>query len=207
MLIAIIIASISAVVSLILLIVDIVIPSAVLSSVTLILWIITLIGWTYISLYLINRKRRELFSTKIERLDRSNEKLTNLFVLLDYIEGKEQDLEVVKASLHGIYFSPSSMRKNPAKAKKKELYNLLIEYYLTLTQDKYKDSFVWDYNINFFTWRFIAITSAVGLSGIGILTICYNMISNPNDVLYFALYFIFGALIVPLLAKFFGHIV
>lgn len=207
MLVAIIIAIVSSITALILLIIDIIIPSAVLSSVTLIFWIVVLIGWVFIFFHFINQKRREIFSGKIEKLDRSNEKLSNLFVLLDYIEGRETDLEIVKISLNGIYFSPASMRKHPEKAKKKELYNLLIEYYLTLTRDKYTDSFVWDFNLNFFTWRFIGITSATGLLGILILTICYNTIPNPNNILYTAFYFLFGSFIVPLLANFFGHIV
>lgn len=204
---AILIAIILSVAALVLLLVDIIIPSSILSSITLILWIVVLIGWVFISLYLINQKRREIFLQKIEKLDRSNEKLINLFVLLDYIEGRETNIDIVKVSLNGIYFSPSSMRKHPEKAKKKELYNLLIEYYLTLTRDKYTDSFVWDYNLNFFTWRFIGIIGATGILGIAILTICYNTIPDPNIVLYTALYFLFGAFIVPLIAKFFGHII
>lgn len=207
MLIAIIIAVILSVITIVMLIVDIIIPSLELSTAVLIVFIVTMIGWTYISYFLINRKRRQLFSNKISHLDRSNEKLENLFVLLDYIEGRETNLDVVKVSLQGIYFSPTSMRKHPEKAKKKELYNLLIEYYLTLTRDKYTDSFVWDYNINFFTWRFIGIASCIGAIGISILMICYSYIPHPNEVLYTAFYVLFGSLFIPLIAKFFGHII
>lgn len=207
MIIAIISAIILSIATLSILVVDIIIPSTELSYATFISFAVTLIGWMFISYYLINRKRRIIFIKKISALDRSNEKLENLFVLLDFIEGRETNLDVVKASLNGIYFSASSMRKKPEKAKKKELYNLLIEYYLTLTRDKYEDSFIWDYNINFFTWRFIGITSAIGLAGISILLICYHSVPGPNEVLYTALYFVFGGLLVPLIAKFFGHIV
>ncbi|MCM1130508.1 MAG: hypothetical protein NC087_04015 [Anaeroplasma bactoclasticum] len=207
MFIAIIIVIIMTITTLVMFIVDVFLFSIELSVALTIVFAITLIGWMYISYFLINRKRRELFSKKISHLDRSNEKLENLFVLLDYIEGRETNLAVVKASLNGIYFSPSSMRRHPEKAKKKELYNLLIEYYLTLTRDKYTDSFVWDYNINFFTWRFIGIASCVGLIGIGILMICHSSIPHPNEVLYTSFYIIFGAMLVPLLAKFFGHFI
>ncbi|MDE7263412.1 MAG: hypothetical protein K2N64_01945 [Anaeroplasmataceae bacterium] len=207
MMIAIIIAIICSITAFVLLIVDIIMPSFLFSAITFIFWLVTLIVWLYISLYLINRKRREIFSKKISSLDRSNEKLENLFVLLDYIEGREQDVDIVSKALMGIYFSPAYMRKNPEKAKKRDLYNLLIEYYLTLTRDKYTDSFIWDYNINFFTWRCIGVTSLVGGLGIFILLICQNTIPNPNDVLYTALYFVFGGLLVPLLAKFFGHFI
>lgn len=207
MFILIIIAIAMSVVAFVLLILDIIYASFGLTVFTITFWTVAIIGWTFISYYLINHKRRKIFSYKIEKLDRGNEKLENLFVLLDYIEGRETNLDVVKVSLQGIYFSPTSMRKHPEKAKKKELYNLLIEYYLTLTKDKYKDSFIWDYNINFFTWRCIGVTSVIGLLGISILMICYNFIPNPNDVLYTALYFAFGGLLIPLLAKFFGHIV
>ncbi|MDE6414277.1 MAG: hypothetical protein K2K48_02595 [Anaeroplasmataceae bacterium] len=207
MLTAIILAIVLSVATLVMLIVDIIIPSPELSTAILIVFVITLIGWMYISYFLINQKRRELFSKKISQLDRSNEKLENLFVLLDYIEGRETNLDVVKVSLNGIYFSPSSMRKHPEKAKKKELYNLLIEYYLTLTRDKYTESIVWDYNINFFTWRCIGITSCVGMIGISILMICHSYIPHPNEVLYVALYVVFGSLFVPLIAKFFGHFI
>lgn len=207
MFIAIIIAVIFSITALVLLIVDILMPSFLFSAITFIFWLITLIGWGYISLYLINRKRRQIFSQKISRLHRSNEKLVNLFVLLDYIEGREQDLAVVRTALMGIYFSPNSMRKHPEKAKKRDLYNLLIEYYLTLTRDKYTDSFFWDYNINFFTWKCIGLTSLIGGLGIFILLICQHTIPNPNEVLYTALYFVFGALLIPLLAKFFGHFI
>lgn len=207
MLIAILIVVILSIATLTMLIVDIILPSMELSIAVLIVLVVTLIGWVYISYYLINRKRRKLFIDKISRLDRSNQKLENLFVLLDYIEGRETNLDVVKISLQGIYFSPSSMRKHPEKAKKRELYNLLIEYYLTLTKDKYKDSFIWDYNINFFTWRFIGITSCIGAIGISILMICHSYIPHPNEVVYTAFYVVFGALFIPLIAKFFGHII
>ncbi len=207
MVVVIIIFSILSTFSIALLITDILIPSPNLTMFTVLSFAVTIIGWMFISYHLLNKKRRFLFLQKIEHLDRSNEKLNNLFVLLDFIEGNETNLEVVKSALNGIYFSPSSMRKHPEKAKKKELYNLLIEYYLTLTKDKYKDNFVWDYNINFFTWRCIGLTSTIGLIGIGILSLCYNYIPHPNDVLYTALYFFFGTLLVPLIAKFFGHII
>nr|MDE6656919.1 hypothetical protein [Anaeroplasmataceae bacterium] len=207
MLIAIILAIIFTIATLVLLVVDIFIPSSELSAALFIVFVITLIGWMYIFYFLINQRRRELFSKKISNLDRANEKLENLFVLLDYIEGRETNLDVVKVSLNGIYFSPSSMRKHPEKAKKKELYNLLIEYYLTLTRDKYTDSFVWDFNINFFTWRLIGITSCIGTIGISILMICHTYIPYPNEVLYVALYVVFGSLFIPLIAKFFGHII
>lgn len=207
MFIAIIIAILLTITTLVMLIVDIFLVSVELSIALVIVFAVTLIGWMYISYYLINQKRRELFSEKISSLDRSNEKLENLFVLLDYIEGRETNLDVVKVSLNGIYFSPSSMRKHPEKAKKKDLYNLLIEYYLTLTRDKYVDSFIWDYNINFFTWRCIGITSCIGMMGISILMICHSNIPHPNEVLYTSFYIIFGSLFVPLIAKFFGHFI
>ena len=70
--------------------------------------------------------------------------------MLDFIEDKEVDMTVVKAALNGIYFSPSSMRKRPEKAKKKELFNLLIEYYLTLTNDKCKKQFYLGFQYEFF---------------------------------------------------------
>jgi hypothetical protein len=191
----------------VLLVVDIIFTSVPLTIVMISFQAIVFIGWMFTFYYFVNKKRREIFSVKISCLSRGNDKLVNLFVLLDYIEGRETNLEVVKTSLAGIYFCPSSMKRHPEKAKKKELYNLLIEYYLTLTKDKYKDSFIWDYNINFFTWRCIGVTSLIGTIGIFILMICYNSIPSPNDVLYTALYFIFGALLIPLLAKFFGHII
>lgn len=207
MLIAIILAIILIVISLILLNLNIVFPSIDLTICTVISFALTIIAWLIISYTLLNRKRRAIFLEKFEKLDRSKEELENFFVLLDFVEGKETDLTLVKASLNAIYFSPSSMRKHPEKAKKKDIFNLLIEYYLTLTKDKCKNNFIWDYNMNFFTWRWIGLTSCIGALGIGILSLCYNLIPNPNDVLYTALYFFFGALLVPLIAKFFGHFI
>ncbi len=207
MLVAIILAVILSLLAFTSLVINIIIPSIDLTMYTVIFFAVTIIGWLFISYTLLNKRRRTLFLEKFNKLDRNNDKLHNFFILLDFIEDKEVDMTVVKAALNGIYFSPSSMRKRPEKAKKKELFNLLIEYYLTFTNDKCKNNFIWDFNMNFFTWRWIGLTSCIGIVGIGILSLCYNFVPHPNDVLYTALYFFFGAMIVPLIAKFFGHII
>lgn len=207
MLTAIIIAVILSLITIAMFIFDIFYPSGEFSVILFLVFVITMIGWMFISYCLINRKRRIIFEKKIKALDKNNEKLNNLVILLDYIEDKTNDIEKVKKALEAIYFSPSFMRRHPEKAKKRDLYNLLIEYYLSLTNDKYRDSFFWDYNLNFFTWKCIGITSSIGFVGIISLVICQHTIPNPNDVLYTSLYIFFGALFVPLLAKFFGHII
>ncbi len=207
MLTAIIIAIILSLITIGMFIFDIFYPSGEFSAMLVLVFVITMIGWTFISYCLINRKRKIIFEEKIKALDKNNDKLNNLVILLDYIEDRTDDIDAVKKALEAIYFSPSLMRRHPEKTKKRDLYNLLIEYYLSLTNDKYKDSFFWDYNLNFFTWKCIGITSGIGLVGIIILVICQNIIPYSNDVLYTSLYVFFGALFVPLLAKFFGHII
>lgn len=207
MLTAIIIAICMSLITISMLIYDIIYPSGELSVILFLVFVITMIGWLFISFFLINRKRILIFEKKIKQLSRENERYKNLFILLDYIEGNNNDIDAVKQSLKEIYFSPSLTRRHPEKIKKRELYNLLIEYYLSLTNDRYKESFVWDYNVNFFTWRFISITSGIALFGIIILIICQHIIPNHNEVIYTTLYVVFGSLFVPLLAKFFGHII
>ena len=138
MLVAIILAVILSLLAFTSLVINIIIPSIDLTMYTVIFFAVTIIGWLFISYTLLNKRRRTLFLEKFNKLDRNNDKLHNFFILLDFIEDKEVDMTVVKAALNGIYFSPSSMRKRPEKAKKKELFNLLIEYYITLTNDKCK---------------------------------------------------------------------
>ena len=121
MLVAIILAVILSLLAFTSLVINIIIPSIDLTMYTVIFFAVTIIGWLFISYTLLNKRRRTLFLEKFNKLDRNNDKLHNFFILLDFIEDKEVDMTVVKAALNGIYFSPSSMRKRPEKAKKKEL--------------------------------------------------------------------------------------
>lgn len=194
-------------IALVLLICEIISASVPLTIVTITLWAIVIFAWSFIAYHYINLKRKRIFFKKIEKLDRNDPKYSVLFTFFDYVNEEENNIEIISEALEQIYFCPKRAIKHPDKVKRKVLISLLIEYYLSLTNDRYKNSFFWDFNLNFFTWKVIGSTSVIGFMGIGILLICYHMIPNPNDVLYTVFYFIFGACLVPLLAKFFGHFI
>lgn len=195
------------VIAIVLLIVDAIVIQFLLTVFTIIFGVLAFFGWCIIVHNIINNHRTFMFVKKIMFLDRSNPKYYGLFTIFDYITGEENNLEVVKAVMDNVYLFPKRLAKHPEKAKKKEMMSYLIEYYFTLTHDQLKVDFVWDYNKNFFTWKFIFIITLLGVTGIITLYLCYNYIANPNDVLYTALYFVFGAFLLPLIAKFFGHFI
>ncbi len=195
------------VIAIVLLIVDAIFMQFFLTILTIIFGVSAFFGWVFIAQNIINKNRTFMFVKKMMSLDRNNPKYYGLFTIFDYITGEENNLEVVKAVMENVYLFPKRLAKHPEKAKKKEMTNYLIEYYFTLTNDQLKVNFIWDYNKNFFTWKFISITTLVGVAGIITLYLCYNYIANPNDVLYTALYFLFGGFLLPLIAKFFGHFI
>lgn len=182
-------------------------PNLILIISAISLWVLVCIGWCFIFYHLLSKKRRRIFTDKILKLDRKNPIYSTLFVFFDYINHEENNLEIVKKALEKIYFCPRRVIRHPEKVRKNELFSILIEYYLSLTNDKVKNKFFWDFNINFFTWRYICVTSLIGAIGIVSLVLCYHNIPHPNDVVYTALYFVFGGFLLPLLAKFFGHFI
>lgn len=193
--------------AIVMLIIDAINMSFLLTTLTIICGVLAFFGWCAIVHNHLNRKRTFIFFKKIMFLDRTDPKYQILFIIYDYVCGEENNLEVVKAALESVYFFPKRITRNPEKAKKKVIISNLIEYYLTLTHDDLDVSFVWDYNKNFFTWKIIGIMTLIGLVGTTILSICYQYVPNPNDVLYTALYFVFAPLFLPLIAKFFGHFI
>lgn len=162
-------------------------------------------GWVGVGYFYISRKRLLLFTQKISSLDRLNPKYQTLFVLYEYVYGDENNLEVVKKAMNEVYFFPKRMTKHPEKIRKKTMLNYLVEYYLSLNISKLKVTFIWDYNKNFFTWKWIGLITLIGVMGIGTLIFCQHSIPNGNDVIYTSLYFLFGALTLPFIAKLFGH--
>ncbi len=182
-------------------------PNILIAIIAISLWVLASIGWCFIFYYLLSKKRRKIFTEKILKLDRTNPIYSTLFVFFDYINQEENNLDIVRKALEKIYFCPRRVIRHPEKVRKNELFSILIEYYLSLTNDKVKNKFFWDFNINFFTWRFIFLTSFIGTLGIVSLVLCYHNIPHPNDVIYTALYFVFGGFLLPLLAKFFGHFI
>ena len=194
-------------IALVLLICEIIAASVPLTIITILIWAVVIFAWSFIMNHYINLKRKKIFFDKIEKLDRTDPRYSVLFTFFDYVNEEENNIEVISEALEQIYFCPKKAIKHPEKVKRKELISLLIEYYLSLTNDRYKNNFFWDFNLNFFTWKVIGTTSIVGIIGISILLICYHTIPNPNDVLYTVFYFMFGACMVPLLAKFFGHFI
>ncbi|MDE5868551.1 MAG: hypothetical protein K2H02_06355 [Anaeroplasmataceae bacterium] len=156
---------------------------------------------------MLDRKRVDYFSKAMAKVDRKNPKYEALFIIYDYLNDEENNLKVVQDAMEEVYFFPTKVIKNPEKVKKKQLYNLLIEYYLSLSLKKLKVTFLWDYNNSFFTWKTIFISTFIGVAGIIGLLIAYHFIPDPNDVLYTSLYFVFGALLLPFIAKFFDHFI
>ncbi len=195
------------IVALVFLIVEIYFPSLWFGVITLSVWVICFFGWLFIMYAVLNERRIKIFKKKIEELDAEEEKYRSLLIFYRYIEEKETDLDLVKEALQHVYFLPRKICLHPEKANRKKLYDALIAYYLTLSKKKVAVGFFWDYNSNYFTWKLIALTFAIGLTGILILITCYHAIPGPDDVLYTALYFVFGALLVPFLSKFFGHFI
>lgn len=194
-------------IGIVLLIMVIIKPRFILSALAFVLVLISIIGWVFIFLSHINNRRRSIFIEKINKLDRNNAKYHYLFIIFDYLNGKDEDIDVLRSALQNVYFFPSRVIRNPQKVKNKEMFWILVEYYLSLTNDKAKNGFLWDYNINFFTWRFILFSSLISVIGITTLVLCYEFIPQPNNFLYTSLYFFFGIFIIPLLAKFFGYII
>lgn len=192
-------------IALILLIVNILIPSAMLTTFTFFCWILAFIAWFYIFFTSMSSKRRHIFKVKMQNLNREDKKMKLLFTIYDYIEGEENNIELVQEVMEHIYFFPKKMYTNPEKVKKEVLFDTLIDYYLSLTHDRVKNGFFWDWNLNYFTWKWIGITFLISITGIITLTVFYHMVSAPDDVLFTALYFIFGVFLVPSLSKFFGH--
>lgn len=186
---------------------NIITPNLTFIFITVISWIIAISLWfLYIYSYLA-LKRERLFKERMDKLDRTQKKYQKLFIIYDFINGEEYNLEVVKSAMKDVYFYPSLIISHPEKANKKSLIAYLIEYYLSLGEERLERNFFWNYNENYFTWGIITVFTIIGTGGIITLSICYNTIPNPNIVLYTTLYFLFGAFEIPLLAKFFGHFI
>lgn len=183
------------------------IPSVVLTIFLCVAIWLAFFGWVYLGYMMISRKRLFLFSKAILELDRTNSKYETLFILYDFIHDEENNLDVVRNAMEQVYFFPKKVIRHPEKVKKKKLYSLLIEYYLSLSIGHLQVSFFWDYDKNFFTWKWIAILLLIGATGIVGLVLFYHFIPNPNDVLYTCLYFFFGAFTLPFIAKIFGHFI
>ncbi len=198
---------ICSIITVILFISDLLAASGILTVFLCVMAFFAFFGWIYYFYSHVHRKRLFLFSQKLLVLDRKKPKYRTLFILYDYIQGEENNIEVVKKAMEGVYFFPKRVTNHLKRVRRKELYHLLIEYYLSLNISKLKVSFVWNYNINFFTWKMIGITTLIGALGIAGLMICQHQIANPNDVLFTSLYFVFGAFCLPFIAKLFGHFI
>lgn len=183
------------------------IPSVILTIFLCICLWIAFFGWIYLGYMMISRKRLFLFSKAILVLDRKNPKYETLFILYDFLHHDENNIEVVRNAMEQVYFFPKKVIKHPEKVKRKKLYNLLIEYYLSLSVGRFGVSFFWDYDRNFFTWKWIGLLLFIGVAGITGLVLAYHFIPDPNDVLYTSLYFFFGAFTLPFIAKIFGHFI
>lgn len=202
-----IVAIIFLIITICLLIIDIFFTSALLTIFLCISAVCAFFTLIYFFRTMLDRKRVYYFSEAMAKVDRKNPKYEALFIIYDYLNDEENNLKVVQDAMEEVYFFPTKVIKNPEKVKKKQLYNLLIEYYLSLSLKKLKVTFLWDYNNSFFTWKTIFISTFIGIAGIVGLLIAYHFIPDPNDVLYTSLYFIFGALLLPFIAKFFDHFI
>lgn len=163
--------------------------------------------WCIVGYNFILRKRTYMIVKRVSELDRKDSKYQNLFIIFDFITGEENNLTVVKNAMQQVYFFPKRITKNPVKVKKRVLLGYLIEYYITLCHEPLDTNFFWDYNKNFFTWKFIGVTTFIGTVGILTLYFCHVYVPNPNAIIYTSLYFVFGAFLLPLLAKIFGNII
>lgn len=202
-----IVAIIFLIITICLLIFDIFFTSALLTIFLCISAVCAFFSLIYFFRTMLDRKRVFYFSKAMAKVDRKNPKYETLFIIYDYLNDEENNLKVVQNAMEEVYFFPTKVIKNPEKVKKKQLYNLLIEYYLSLSLKKLKVTFLWDYNNSFFTWKTIFISTFIGIAGIVGLLISYHFIPEPNDVLYTSLYFVFGALLLPFIAKFFDHFI
>ena len=202
-----IVAIIFLIITICLLIIDIFFTSALLTIFLCISAVCAFFSLIYFFRTMLDRKRVDYFSKAMAKVDRKNPKYEALFIIYDYLNDEENNLKVVQDAMEEVYFFPTKVIKNPEKVKKKQLYNLLIEYYLSLSLKKLKVTFLWDYNNSFFTWKTIFISTFIGVAGIIGLLIAYHFIPDPNDVLYTSLYFVFGALLLPFIAKFFDHFI
>lgn len=194
-------------VGIVLLVFDLIFPKLLLTIITMIVLVLAVFGWFFLLYSYLSKKRQHIFFQKIELLDRHNSKYKNLFIIYDYIHQQEENLQIVKKAMEEVFFFSSKVYEHPEKAKKSELCDPMINYYLSLTKDKVKSNFFWDWNTNYFTWRLILVLLTIGIAGITILVLCYHSFPHPDDVIYTSLYFLFGAMVVPFLAKFFGHII
>ncbi len=193
--------------TIILLITDIVAASSILTTFLIIFACLSFFSWIFFAYSQVTRKRLFLFSKAMLELNRQNPKYETLFTIYDFIREEENNLEVVKDAMKQVYFFNDRVIKNPTKVKKKQLYNCLIEYYLSLSTRRLKVTFFWDYNKNYFTWKLIGITSFIGLSGIFGAILAHHYVASPNEILYFSLYFLFGIFMIPLIAKLFDHFI
>lgn len=189
----------------VLLIIEIFVKDMTMGVITFLLWLLSLFGWLYLLYAKLSQIRIERFSEKIEALDRTDLKYVGLLAMYDYLKGNSVDPTFLQEQMKKVYFFTKKEYSFPEKIKKLDFYDKVIYYYLTLTHDAIPNSFFWDWNENYYTWRFIFLTFVSGVAGIALSVVCYHYIPHPNDVLYTALYFIFGALLIPGIAKFFGH--
>ena len=194
------------IVSVILLIIDLFFKEYHLTLVTAFLSLFCIILWYYTLHKWCNKKRLEIFISKIEKIDRFNDKYKTMFIIYDYINGNENNMDVVTNALKEVYFYSKYMIKFPLKFKRKAYYNGLIEYYLSITKDSLGSSFIFDYNKNYFTWKIVSILLLFGATGIAVLMYVNNSIVENLSILNTFLYVIFGLSIIPFIVKVYDHL-
>lgn len=194
------------IIGIVLLVIDLFLKEYHLTIITAFFLLFSVIVWYYNLYKYYTEKRLKIFVEKVNKLDRSSQKYKTLFVIYDYINGNENNMDIVTNALKEVYFYSKYMIKFHLKFKRKSYYNGLIEYYKTISKDKLGSNFIFDFNTNYFTWKFVSILLLIGSAGITAL-IYINQYTQVNlSIINTFLYVICGIFLIPFIIKVYDHL-